>query len=139
MNAILGISSGLAGLIRKALEGRVSPLNFLLLLGFFSTLVLMYISLHVYFFSLSNEVASCRERLEYQMDLNARLTAEYNRLVSPARIIPLAVDLGLRAGSYDEVERFAIREDAGSQENAWASAPAGGIGDVSRGIDPRGR
>lgn len=114
--------SGFSLVLKRALEGRISPVTFLLILGFFSTLVLLYISLHVYLFNVSNEIAASSERVDALMDANVRLMASYNVLASPGRIIPMARDLGMRAGSIDEVHRLALRIDAESVdgEPSWA-------------------
>ncbi len=122
MNQNSGYSSGFYLLVKRALEGRITPLTFLLILGFFSTLVLLYISLHVYFFNISNEISASSERVDTLMDANVRLMASYNVLASPGRIIPMARDLGMRAGSSEEVERFALRIDGESDrgEPSWA-------------------
>ena len=122
MNMNNGESSGFYLLVKRALEGRITPLTFLLILGFFSTLVLLYISLHVYFFNISNEISASSERVDTLMDANVRLMASYNVLAAPGRIIPMARDLGMRAGATEEVRRFALRIDAGSdqEEPSWA-------------------
>ncbi len=122
MNTNSGDSSGFHLIVKRALEGRVTPLTFLLILGFFSTLVLLYISLHVYFFNISNDIAASSERVDALMDANVRLMASYNVLASPGRIIPMARDLGLRAGATEEVQRLALRIDASSdrEEPSWA-------------------
>ena len=94
--------------IKRALEGRISPLNFLLIVGFFSSLILLYISLHVHFQTLSGEL---NEEVRLRQKLNEEkifLTAEHDRLSSPERIIPLVQELGLRAGSSEEVKRVAF-------------------------------
>ena len=99
---------GFQTIARQALSGRLSSLSFLLVLGFFSTLVLLYISLHVHFFSLSSRIADRVDRLETLRGRNVVLTASYNDLVSPERIIPLAAEAGLRAGSPGEMTRLAL-------------------------------
>jgi hypothetical protein len=127
--------------VKRAIEGRVSPVSFLLVLGFLSSLVLLYISLHVYFFNVSNDIVASREKLDYLMDRNARLTAQYNELAAPGRIIPMAKDLGMRAGSSDEVHRLALQKNGvpGDQAPAWAEARIEDIHAVSPARDPRGR
>jgi cell division protein FtsL len=122
MNTNSGYSLGLSLVLKKALEGRITPITFLLILGFFSTLVLLYISLHVHLFNVSNEIAASSERVDALMDANVRLMASYNVLASPGRIIPMARDLGMRAGSTEEVHRLALRIDAESAqgEPLWA-------------------
>ena len=124
MHVNTGSLSGLCAIVRRALEGRLTPLSFLLIVGFFSTLVLLYISLHVYFFNISNDIAASSERVDALMDANVRLMAVYNGLAAPGRIIPLAQELGMRAGSIDEVQRLALRFDAKSAhgEPSWAQA-----------------
>ena len=111
MSTSVGQMSGLSMIIKRALEGRISPLNFMLSLGFFSSLVLLYISLHVYFFAMSKDIGESREKLDMIMDRNVRLTAAYNELISPERIIPIAERFGMRAGSPGEVRRLALYED----------------------------
>ena len=141
MNADTGYPSGLDVIFRRALEGRMSPLTFLLVLGFFSSLVLLYISLNVYFFNISTEIVANRERLDFLMDQNVRLTAQYNDLVSPGRIIPMAKLLGMRAGSSEEVHRLALNRDGAptEQKPAWAEARVDEPSAVSPARDPRGR
>jgi hypothetical protein len=124
MSTNTGYPSGPYTIFKRALEGRVTPLTFLLILGFFSSLVLLYISLHVYFFNISNDIVASSERVDGLMDTNVRLMAVYNELAAPARIIPMAQALGMRAGSTDEVRRLALRFDAKSVhgEPSWAQA-----------------
>ena len=127
--------------IKRALEGKVSPVSFLIVLGSFSSLVLLYISLNVYFFNISNDIDATRERCDFLMDQNVRLTAQYNDLVSPGRIIPMAKLLGMRAGSSEEVHRLAIDKDGApaEQKPAWAVAQTDETPAVSPARDPRGR
>jgi hypothetical protein len=124
MNANAGYPSGLEAIFKRALEGRITPLTFLLILGFFSSLVLLYISLHVYFFNISGDIVASSERVDALMDANVRLMAVYNELAAPGRIIPLAQGLGMRAGATDEVQRLALRYDSKSLrgEPSWAQA-----------------
>ena len=124
MSTNTGDSSGMYHFIKRALEGRVTPLQFLLILGFFSSLMLLYISLHVHFFNMSNEIVMNRERLDVLMDANVRLMAVYNDLSSPGRIIPMAQGLKMRPGSSGEVRRLALRRGAksGAEEFSWAEA-----------------
>ena len=128
MNANTSNSSGMYLFIKRALEGRLTPLTFLLILGFFSSLVLLYISLHVYFFNMSKEMVASGERLDVLMDANVRLMAVYNDLSSPGRIIPMARELGMRAGASEEVRRLALRRDAKwiAEEPSWAQSTLGG-------------
>lgn len=108
---------------RRVLEGRVSPLQFLIIVGAFATLLLLYISLHVCFFNLSTELEAASIHRDALTDRNARLIEAYNELAAPARIIPLARELGMRAGAYDEIERYALDEEAlRGGEPSWAQA-----------------
>lgn len=114
--------SGLYGFSKRVLEGRISPLQFIVLLGSFSTLVLLYISLHVCFFNISNDIAAANERIEGLMERNVRLVSRYNELAAPSRIIPLARDLGMRPGSHEDVERLAVKGGRGDGDPSWAEA-----------------
>jgi hypothetical protein len=127
--------------MKRALEGKMSPVSFLLVLGFFSSLVLLYISLNVYFFNISTEIVANRDRLDYLMDQNVRLTAQYNELVSPGRIIPMAKLLGMRAGASEEVHRLAFNGEGApaEQKPAWAQARLDETSAISPARDPRGR
>ena len=124
--------------IKRAFEGRIGPMNFILLLGFVSSLLLLYISLHFYFFNISEQIELCTEKEKVLMNESAALLTEYNDLTSPERIIPLAGKLGMRASTPEEVERLAVFEqdsdEAGSR--ALARADVGGSGDR---IDGTGR
>jgi len=134
-------SSATYRFIKRALEGKMSPVSFLLVLGFLSSLVLLYISLNVYFFNISTDAVASRERLDFLMDRNARLTAQYNELVSPGRIIPMATLLGMRPGSSEEVRRLAFNGDGvpSEQKPVWAAARVDETHVVSPVRDPRGR
>jgi len=127
--------------VKRALEGRIGPVSFLLVIGFFSSLVLLYISLQVYFFNVSNEIVASRLRLDYLRERNVQLVAQYNDLVSPAIILPRATELGMRAGSSEEVRRLALLKNGAAVdgEPAWAEARVEGIHSVSVTNDPRGR
>ncbi|HUV35682.1 MAG TPA: hypothetical protein VMX58_01950 [Patescibacteria group bacterium] len=117
-------SFGITTIIRRALEGNVSPLNFALVLGFFSSLVILYIALHVQSYSVSEDLTERTEHLELLLDQHALLTAHYNDLVSPDRIIPLVEQMGMRPGSPEEVRRFALydsRERESEEINRWAT------------------
>ena len=123
MNSHESGQSGLCRFVKRVLEGRISPLQCIVLLGSFSTLVLLYISLHVCFFNVSNEISAENERVEALLERNVRLMTQYNDLVAPGLIIPLARELGMRPGTIDEVQRFAVRGGrAGESEHAWAEA-----------------
>jgi cell division protein FtsL len=139
MNANNDHTSGLYPYVRRALEGRVTPLMFLIILGFFSSLVLLYISLNVHFFNMSNEIVASRERLDVLTNANVRLMAVYNELSAPGRIIPMAKGLGMRAGASEEMRRVALHRDAQAafEEFSMAEAAArAGIGSYP-GVRPR--
>jgi hypothetical protein len=132
-------------LIKRALEGNVSPLNFVLILGFFSSLVLLYIALHVHCYAVSQDINENSDELEILSDRNAVLMARYNDLVSPDRIIPLAEKMGMRPGTPEEVRRFALYENReGKPHRAEEWAEAGGADNrIDRvqilAVEPEGR
>jgi cell division protein FtsL len=141
MNANKSHSYGLSLFIKKALEGKIGPMNFILLLGFVSSLLLLYISLHFYFFNISEQIELCTEREKALMNESARLLTEYNDLASPERIIPLAKKLRMRASMPEEVERLAVFEDGARDAGtpAWARADIDGTDDSFDGMDRRAR
>ena len=119
--------------LRKTFEGRLSPLNFLLILGFFSSLVMLYISLHVHFYSLSERISEGEKRREMLREEKIYLIAEHDRLTSHERIVPIVQDLGFRAGYSSEISRVALYDDRKQFKREapfWAQAQAAGI-DVS--------
>ena len=141
MNTSKRHSYGLSLFIKKALEGRIGPMNFILLLGFVSSLLLLYISLHFYFFNISEQIELCTEREKALMNESARLLTEYNDLTSPERIIPLAKKLRMRASTPEEIERLAVFEE-GARDGAtpaWARADIGDSEDSFDGIERRAR
>lgn len=120
-------SLGIATLIKRALEGNMSPFNFALVLGFFSSLVILYIALHVHCYTVSEDINASTEKLEFLLDRNALLTARYNDLVSPDRIIPIVERMGMRPGAPDQVRRFALYEYRGRESEEierWATLTA---------------
>ena len=136
-----GHSYGISLIIKKTLEGRVGPLNFILLLGFVSSLMLLYISLHFYFYNISEEIEKGLEREKILMNENVRLVRLYNDLSSPERVIPLAKKLDMRASTADEVERLAVFEEGTRDEDMprWARTGTGGIDDSYQDIGQRAR
>jgi hypothetical protein len=123
MSSCEGGRSGFHGFAKRVLEGRVSPLQFIVLLGSFSTLVLLYISLHVCSFNISTEIDAANERVEALMERNVGLMSRYNELAAPSRIVPLALGLGMRPGSGEDVERLAVKAGRKADgEPAWAEA-----------------
>ena len=113
--------------LRKTFEGRLSPLNFLLLLGFFSSLVMLYISLHVHFHSLAERISNGEKTREMLREEKIYLIAEQDRLTSHERIIPIVKDLGFRAGNASEISRIALyfdRQQFRREAPFWAQAQA---------------
>ncbi len=138
-------SFGITTLIRRALEGNMSPFNFALVLGFFSSLVILYIALHVHCYTVSEGITDSTEKLELLLDQNAFLTARYNDLVSPDRIIPLVERMGMRPGTPEQVRRFALYECRGREPEEierWAkvtTAEGQTDGMQSSAVEPEGR
>jgi cell division protein FtsL len=141
MNTSSAYSYGLSLIIKRTLEGRVGPLNFILLLGFISSLMLLYISLHFYFYNISEQIEKGLEREKTLTNENVRLVRMYNELSSPERVIPLAKKLGMRASTPNEVERLAVFEEKASDENTprWARTGSGGIDEPYQDIGRRAR
>jgi hypothetical protein len=123
---------GLSTLLRRALEGRIGPLNFLLVLGFLSSLLLLYISLHVHAESISTRIDECRRRCDMLRDEKTCLMAERNELSKAERILPLVEQFGMVPGSSEQVHRVACYESSGQVDTMrihWASgAPAASAG-----------
>jgi hypothetical protein len=118
-------SFDIALIVKRAIEGKISPLNFLIILGFFSSIILLYISLRVHCSALSEDISTGHGKLERLMNANAQLHETYNDLTSYERIIPLALELGLRACSQGEVKRLAVyeREELEEKESVdWEQA-----------------
>lgn len=116
-------------MIKRTLEGKISPLSFLLIVGFISSLVMLYISLHVHFQTLAGDINDNTVLRERLVEEKSRLTAEHDRLSSPERIIPLVMEQGLIAGGSDDIKRVAyynsyklFRKEAAW----WAQAAAAG-------------
>lgn len=122
---------GFSAILKRALTGRASPLSFLIILGFFSTLVLLYISLHVHFASLSTEIDECMRSRDVLRDELTELIAEKNELIAPERVIPLAEKDGMEAGSPDRIHRLATcdPEEAGIERRIrWAGNASASYG-----------
>jgi hypothetical protein len=126
---------GLSTLLRRAVEGRIGPLNFLIVLGFLSSLLLLYISLHVHAESLTTRIEECRKRCDMLRDQKTCLMAERNELSKAERILPLVERLGMVPGSAEQIHRVACYEPGGQGDIVdihWASGvPAGSAGAVS--------
>jgi len=89
----------ISGIVQKILAGKITPFNFLVLLGFIASLSLLYIYMQVYSSSLSERINRSSKKLRSLRKDNIRLTVEYNSLIKPERIIPRALKLGMKRGS----------------------------------------
>lgn len=106
----------------RLLEGRLSTLQFIVLIGSFSTLILLYISLQICFFNVSKELAREGKRADALMEHNVKLTARYNKMVSPERILPIAERYGLKPATSKNLKRIAVFEERTSRISSWAEA-----------------
>ena len=115
---------GLSLIIKKAIEGRVGPLSFILLLGFVSSVLLLYISLGFHIFSISEQLDVAIEREKMLQNENGRLRSTYNELTSREKIIPYAELFDMRECASGEVERLAVYEQDDDTENVsrWVRA-----------------
>ena len=100
----------LSMMVKRALEGKMGPFNFLIIMGFFSTLVLLYISLHVHLDGISTKIEDGRRVRQALEDEKICLMSSRNELVSADRIIPLAEAAGLHPGMPDQIHRVAYCE-----------------------------
>lgn len=115
---------GLSLIIKKTIEGRVGPLSFILLLGFVSSVLLLYISLGFHIFSISEQLDVAIEREKMLQNENGRLRSTYNELTSREKIIPYAALLDMRECTSGEVERLAVYEQDDDTEavSRWVRA-----------------
>jgi cell division protein FtsL len=132
---------GLSLIIKNAVEGRVGPLSFILLLGFVSSILLLYISLGFHIFSISEQLDSAVEREHALQNENGRLRSTYNELTSREKIIPYARLLDMRECTSDEVERLAVFEKQDKDDTAsnWARAGSADAQETFTDIEQRGR
>ena len=82
MNTVQKYINHLSMMVKKALEGKMGPFNFLIILGFFSSLVLLYISLHVHLDGISTRIdegARQRQILEDEKGRSWEARAEAKR------------------------------------------------------------
>ena len=100
----------LSMIVKRALEGKMGPFNFLIILGFFSSLVLLYISLHVHLDGISTRIDEGMKRRQALRDEKLDLMSHRNRLASAERIIPLAEAAGMQPGVPDQIHRIAYCE-----------------------------
>jgi hypothetical protein len=114
----------LSMIVKRALEGRMGPFNFLIILGFFSSLVLLYISLHVHLDGISKRIEEGTRLRQALKDERICLMTRRNELASAERIIPLAEAAGMKPGAPDQIHRIAYCEpgDITDEERArWAA------------------
>jgi len=101
---------GAALVLRRAFEGKIGALNFLIALGFLLSLLLLFVSLHVHFETVSRRIDDGTRRRNSLRDEKTRLISLRNDLVAPERILPLAEMAGLGPGSPQQVHRVACYE-----------------------------
>jgi cell division protein FtsL len=100
-----------SALVQKILTGRITPFNFLILLGFVASLTLLYICLQIYSSNLSERINSSSKTMRSLRKENIRLTVEYNRLIKPERIIPKALKLGMKRGSSYNINDLTLERN----------------------------
>ena len=127
----------LSMMVKRALEGKMGPFNFLVILGFFSSLVLLYISLHVHLDGISTRIEEGTRLRQALEDEKICLVLRRNELVSADRIIPMAEAAGMQPGTPDQIHRVAYcgpddmterdraRWALRSGEGGFPSTPAG--------------
>jgi len=95
-------------IVNRVLEGKISQLNFLILLGFVATLAMLYIGLHVYSYSLSEGISTCSKKCTFLREKKVWLVSDYNRLVAPERIIPEVEKMGMKQGSSMNINELTL-------------------------------
>jgi hypothetical protein len=113
----------LSMIVKRALEGKMGPFNFLIILGFFSSLVLLYISLHVHLDGISKQIEEGTRLRKSLKDERICLMTARNRLASAERIIPLAEAAGMQPGVPDQIHRIAycdVDEMTDDDISRWA-------------------
>lgn len=101
----------ISGIVQKILAGKITPFNFLVLLGFIASLSLLYIYMQVYSSSLSERINRSSKKLRSLRKNNIRLTVEYNSLIKPERIIPRALKLGMKRGSSYSISDLTLNRN----------------------------
>jgi hypothetical protein len=107
MNAGHRYIDHLSMMVKRALEGKMGPFNFMVILGFFSSLVLLYISLHVHLEGISTRIEEGTRHRQALEDEKIDLVLIRNDLLSADRIIPMAEAAGMRPGTPDQIHRVA--------------------------------
>jgi hypothetical protein len=131
MTAGNGYINHLSMMLKKVLEGKMGPFNFLIILGFFSSLMLLYISLHVHLDGISTKIEEGTRLRQTLEDEKISLMTRRNELVSAERIIPLAEAAGLQPGAPDQIHRVAYCEpDELTEEVIARWALRGGEGGI---------
>ena len=121
----------LSMIVKRALEGKMGPFNFLIILGFFSSLVLLYISLHVHLDGISKRIEEETSRRQVLRDEKIILMSRRNELASADRIIPLAEAAGMQPGVPDQIHRIAYCEPGEMTDDDRARwALRGGVGSL---------
>ena len=103
----------ITAIVQKILTGRITPFNFLVLLGFIASLSLLYIYMQIYCSSLSEKINWSSKRMKSLRKENIRLTVEYNGMIKPERIIPRAIKLGMKRGSSYNMSDLTFNRDSG--------------------------
>ncbi len=124
----------LTTMMKRAMEGRMGPVNFLIILGFFSSLILLYISLHVQLDGISTRIEEGTRLRQALEDEKLFLMSRRNELASAERIIPLAEAAGMQPGEPDRIHRIAFyrTNDSGvKEETRWALGGGAGRTDFT--------
>ena len=95
-------------LVSRMFSGKISQLNFLILLGLTASLAMLYIGLHVYSYSLSEEISGSLKKRTFLREKKVWLLADYNRLIAPERIIPEVERMGMKQGSSMDVNKLTL-------------------------------
>ena len=101
----------ISGIVQKILTGKITPFNFLVLLGFIASLSLLYIYMQIYCSSLSDRINSCTTEMRSLRKENIKLMVEYNQLIKPERIIPMALKLGMKRGSSHSINDLTLERN----------------------------
>jgi len=95
-------------IVRRTMQGRITPVNFLILVGFAATLALFYICMHVYSYTISEQLSSASARARFLREKRIWLMADYNSLISPDKIIPEVQRMGMRPGSRVDISELTL-------------------------------
>ncbi len=95
-------------ILKRTVQGRITSVNFLILVGFAATLALFYICMHVYSYTLSEQLSSASARARFLREKKIWLMADYNGLISPDKIIPEVQKMGMRPGSRVDISELTL-------------------------------